>query len=592
VIERTPEHLPVLVVGGGLSGLSTAVFLARHGTVPVLVERRPDTSIQPRARGQFPTTMEALGVAGVAGQVRDAAPPGADLRIVIAESLTGRVLHDLAPGGAPDFRRFSPAGWGHASQERVEAILAARARELGARLRFATQLESFTQDADGVSAVLRDLRGNVRYPVRAQYLVGADGVHGTVRDTLGVGTHGPGAVGHVVAMTFEADLTAALGGRAFALFHLRNPALAGRAATFVTTDDPGRYSLNVGYAPERGESLADFTPGRCAELIRLAAGLPDLAVRVLETARWQVAARVADRFSAGRVHLVGDAAHVAPPTGGSGGNTAILDGHALAWKLAAVLAGTAGPGLLDSHDPERRPVAEMLVAQQHAAMADRAAPAQTAARAATVAAVDPATAIFGYRYPTGAVRAEPGEDGAPLEDPAAPTGRPGSRAPHIPLARRGQSGRVRPISTIDLYGRQFVLLGGPDGADWARAATQASRALGVALDSHTITDTISGDAISGDAISDDTVADDVVTGSDAVSGRAELADPDGRFIDVHRIGPAGAVLVRPDGFIAWRTREAADPAALTDALRGILGREAATVPDHHERWRDVHEPTR
>ncbi|ETK34297.1 FAD-dependent monooxygenase [Microbispora sp. ATCC PTA-5024] len=525
------ETIPVLVVGAGLAGLSTAVFLGVHGVPSVVVERHPTLSVQPKARGQMPATMEALATAGVAERFVEAAPPGGETSvIVIAETVTGPVMKDFVIE-MPDFSRLSPAPFTAASQERAERILAARAADLGAEVRFSTELESFRQDDEKVTAVLRDVSTGDRRTVTARYLVGADGHKGTVRDMAGIAVHGRLAPkpGRIMFLQFEADLAVALQGSAFGLFYLQNLALPARAATVVTTDHPGRYVLALPFGPDE-----EPDEERLVELVRVACGVPGLDVKVTDAA-WSSSGnrvtRVADTFHAGRVLLVGDAAHLMPPTGGQGGNTAVMDGYHLAWKLAAVLSGTAGPGLLESHDAERRPYADVLAEQQYANMIERQSPHLRDGTEAEI--LDPMVGLFGYVCPAGAF--VPEEGGAPLfEDPSRPSGRPGSRAPHVRLARGDET-----ISARDLFGTGFVLLTA-GGRDWPDEARHAVRALGVTVDVH------------------------------AVGGADGLRDVDGRFLAAYGITGAGAVLVRPDGVVAWRSPGAAGPGDLERALRHVL----------------------
>jgi putative polyketide hydroxylase len=521
VAMATPVPLletPVLIVGGGLAGLSAAMFLARQGIRPLLAERHPSTSIHPRARGQNPVVMEALRSAGVADQIMAAGPAGPDaMHIVIAESLTGQVHREIIGGQAPDFTAFSPAPYGMASQERAEPILAERARSLGADLRFGTAVESISQDCDGVRAMLLNRATGERIQVRAQYLIGADGGRSSVRSAAGIGVHGHGVLGTHLSIVFEADLAAVLGDRTFALYHLP-------AGTFVTTDDPGRYNLVIS-----AETPAALTREQLADQVRRAAGQDGLDVTILDTMRFQSAARVADRFSAGRVHLVGDAAHLMPPTGGQGGNLAVLDSHSLAWKLAAVLRGQGGAALLASHDAERRPFGEVVVEQQYAQLILRTAPHR--ADGSEAEPIDPATLLFGARFAAGAIAREPGEDGAAFEDPRRPTGRPGSRAPHLRLSADG-----RELSTTDLFGAGFVLLASPDGPDW-RAAAISRKDLAF----------------------------------HQIGATGPVIDLDGAWPDRYGVTSRGAVLVRPDGLIAWRCRDLspeADPGSLLDAAIG------------------------
>jgi putative polyketide hydroxylase len=258
--------------------------------------------------------------------------------------------------------------------------------------------------------------------------------------------------------------------------------------------------------------------------------VPDLQVGLLGSASWDVAHRVVDRMSAGRIHLIGDAAHLMPPTGGQGGNTAMLDGLHLAWKLAAVVTGQAGPALLDSHHEEQLPYGEAVADWQYANMFARLRPGVVDENPAPP--VDPMGLMFGYRAPSGAFVAEPGDD-VRFEDPAAPSGRPGTRAPHVWLERDG-----RRVSTRQLFFRGFVLLTGDPA--WAAAAEKAGAALGIRLDPYVI--------------------------------GADLADPTGAWSGAYRVPTCGAVLVRPDGVIGWRSWGPGDPEELDGALRTVLSR--------------------
>ena len=504
----------VLIAGAGLGGLSTAVFLGLHGVDTLVVERHPGLSTQPKARGQMPATMEALAAAGLAGRYAAAAPPGRhEMKIVIAESMTGKTLHSFTEA-MPDFSRFSPRPAGLVSQQRAERILADRATELGAGIRFHTELESFEQDQDEVIVRLRDRRTGEPTTISARYLVAADGHKGTLRDAAGIGVHGRqrGGLGPAMVASFDADLRPALDGAAVGLWHLQNAALPHGNATVITTDDPGRFVIGGGF------SAADAEPGRLIEHIRAAAGVPDLEVRNLDVA-WTSSdtwiTRVADSFRAGRVLLVGDAAHLMPPTGGQGGNAAVLDGWHLAWKLAAVLAGHAADRLLDSHDAERRPYADLLAEQQYANYVQRIDP--SLADESVAAVIDPARGLFGYVCPAGAFLPEPGQAGGdPFEDPVHPTARPGARAPHAVLPDG--------TSTRDLFGHGFVLLTAGRDRGWRQAA-------------------------------------------DGLLPRVGTRSLDDAARSLYRLAVGGAALVRPDGIIAWRST---DPTGLAGALHDIL----------------------
>ncbi|MEU3983438.1 FAD-dependent monooxygenase [Streptomyces sp. NPDC026672] len=535
------ETVPVLVVGAGPGGLSTAVFLGLHGVPALVVERHRSTSTAVKATGQYPHTMEALAIAGAAESVRERGRAyRSDFHMVVAKTLAGPVLRTLMSGDQLSMRHVSPEDWGTASQSTVEAVLAARATELGARLRFATRLVSLVQDDDGVTAVTEDTRTGARRVIRARYLVAADGWRSGVRQSLGIPVDGRGTVGKVLRVLFEADLREPLShtdgaadGRRFTALHV------GRAVLF-NTEVPGLYGYFRNLTPELPEGWWT-SEDTVVEQIRSDLGIPDTRLKIEEIGETEICCGVARRFREGRVLLVGDAAHVMPPTGGMGGNTAYLDGLYLGWKLAAVLDGTAGEALLDSHDAERRPYATELVEQQFTNLVDRISP--ELADASLAEPLPPPVIAFGYRFPRGAVLTEPGDGGELFENPARPTGRPGSHAPYVPLTRADGS----PASTTALFGRAFVLLTGPDGNAWAEGAARAAEALGVAIRVH------------------------------RVGPGTELPDAEGAFAAAYGIGAEGATLVRPDRFVAWRSAGAhPDPAAeIERALRHVLHRPAS-----------------
>ena len=276
--------------------------------------------------------------------------------------------------------------------------------------------------------------------------------------------------------------------------------------------------------------------------MRKAAGRQDVKADLIDARPWEVAAIVAEHFGKGRVFLVGDAAHVIPPTGGFGGNTGIHDAHNLAWKLAWVLSGRAGPGLLDTYDAERRPIANATLAQ---ALARLSAWFKDPSKRLPppVPMVDDADVVFGQIFADGAFVHEDDGRASRFEDPRQPSGRPGSRAPHVAIVRKGEMS-----STLDLFGQGFVLLCGPDGDPWWRAAEGIAVETGADIHVHRI-------------------------------GR-DVQDPEGRWLQKYGVTTVGAVLVRPDGIIAWRAKGADDApdAALKAALQQILAMSPTGVP--------------
>ncbi|TCO62030.1 FAD-dependent monooxygenase [Actinocrispum wychmicini] len=534
-------NIDVLVVGAGPVGLATGLFLGRHGVRALVAERHPGTTIYPRATGLAVRTREILREAGLAESVAAAgsamASTGGKL---IVDTLAGT---DLATAKRIWPRQSEQAVTvehsptadvsGICPQDRLEPILLDAARAAGARVQFETELAGF----DGGVATLRSPGGE--QVVHPRYVVAADGAASGLRESLGIGTIGPGPLGGaVLSVLFEADLANLIRGHEFVVCEIGTPAAPGLLLAINNSD---RWVFNISYDPDTA-SPADYPEQRCAELIRTAIGRPGLDVRVLARNPWVPSAFSAEAMRKDMVFLAGDAAHVMPPLGAYGLNTGIADAHNIAWKLAAVINGMAGPGLLDSYEQERLPVARFTVEQ---AMLCQRNPrlhwdlAGSMAEREQLGMADPQVVSAGYRYRSRAV-AESHRELASLSDFAANVdGSPGGRVPHVRLARRGER-----LSTLDLCGRDFVLLGGASAHRWADAAAEAGRRLGMRVQAYQI-------------------------------GRGcPLVDLDGNWRQAAGISAEGAVLVRPDGFVAWRStgRSPIPEQTLHDTLRTILDR--------------------
>ncbi|MFI7454192.1 FAD-dependent monooxygenase [Nonomuraea sp. NPDC049714] len=525
------QYTEVLIVGGSLVGLSAALFLRRHGVGVILAERHSGTSIHPRTPGYNARTMELFRAAGVEEAVRAAGPwrlNGSGL--LWAESLTSPHHYWIErPSARQDLSDVSPCEDVMLSQDVLEPVLREHAEALGADLRFGTELRAYDDGPDGVTAVLQERATGARVTVHADYLIAADGAGSAIRAKLGIGRSGVGVLEHIAGIMARADLGDALRDRTFAICQVNNSGFSGMVRVIGDT-----MALHVPFDPEEG--VGQFTAERCVELARAAAGVPDLAVEPLEVLPWQSTAAVADSFADGRIFLAGDAAHVMPPAGAFGANTGIQDAANLAWKLAYVLNGWAGPSLLETYDAERRPVAARTVDQALATGRDWFG-AELPAEVAAIELLDEVTVKFGYRY-----------DGAGFEDPRRPTGEPGARAPHVWLEREG-----RRVSTVDLWAGGFVLLAGPEGGAWTEAA---ARVAGPWLTSYQVAD------------------------GSAVAGSGLLGDPERRWATAFGVTGGGAVLIRPDGFVAWRAAEPAGQrteAALAEALSAALLRNPAPV---------------
>lgn len=523
---RSDEISPVLVVGGSLVGLSAAVFLAHQGVPVTLVEKHAASSAHPRAIGYTTRTLELFRAAGI--QLPTSAQGHRSPRRARVESLAGTWFAEspwTADADEPRYE-YSPERATAIAQDRLEPILRSRAVELGADLRPSTEMTDFTQDDDGVAVTLRPREG-ASYRMRAQYVVAADGAHSPIREALGIARSGQGLLSIQRSILFRAPVDHYLA-RGVVQFEIEQPDLA----AFLTTYADGRWVLML-------RDDVDRDPDQQRAVVRQAVGLPDLAVELLTTGRWELAALIADHFRAGRVFLVGDAAHQLPPNrGGYGANTGIEDAHNLAWKLAAVLRGDAEPALLDTYDAERRPIA-WLRHDQIFARADYKA--HLDGPTGDIDVIDDIAMELGQLYRSSAVLGV-SDELPPAQRPDQWAGQPGTRAPH--LALRTADGQT--ASTLDLFQRRWVLLSQND--TWTNAATAATERLGISVSFVHV---------------------------DAVRVLGPLA-----FQSAYGVTAGGASLVRPDGYIAIRwTAMPADPTTeLTDALRRVAAPARAAQP--------------
>jgi putative polyketide hydroxylase len=545
------ERTPVLIVGGGLVGLSAALFLQYHGVGFVLVERRDRASVLPRSRGVHTRTVEMFRQVGIEDRIQQASASvlkmgafgGARIgkSLLAAEALDiGETTAGRGPGTAIGPRMTgamdaSPSRFCFFPQVLLEPLLADIAREGGADLRFGVELTEFSQDDEAVSATVTDVATGRPSVITADYLIAADGGGSQVRQALGVGAWTLPPTQHYLNLFFRADLTDLVAGRTFSQCEIANEVVRGVMLSKNNTDE---WSFHLEYDPACA-SVDDYQDQRCAELIRAAIGGPDLPVDLLARSAWDTAVHVADDYRRGRVFLAGDAAHQHAPWGGFGANTGIADVHNLAWKLAGVLAGHAGPALLDTYQPERRPRA-VLAAEQARLRTDFLARygVRTAENAQDIAGqLNTGVVMTRYRYRSRAVM--PGQADGDQADAAwvgQLAGQAGTRLPHVWLGGDG-----RPVSTLDLSGPGFTLLVSADVAGWRSAAEAVRTGTGLDIAVHEI-------------------------------GTAGLADPDGNWLEQAALPAGGALLVRPDQHVAARSDQGLRPDTLPPILAALLGR--------------------
>src|SRR4051795_2375942 len=519
----TEEEIPVLIIGGSLVGLTTAMLLGHHGVPSLSVERHAGTAIHPRA-GHFQLrTMELLRQGGVEERVRTKAletysPTGG---IIAVESLAGRELATYVKELNEGVEGFSPTVRVFINQDALEPLIRERALELGATLRNRAEVVAIDQDDDGATATVRDVDSGDETTVRARYVVAADGSRSPTRGRLGIGMRGHPELSRSITVYFKADCSDLLRDRNQGVIYVHNPELRG----FFRIDRSGGTGflvINSVGADVTQDSAVDVQSGlteeRALGSLRTAIGA-DMPMELVDVARWRAEAVCVERLRDGRVFLAGDAAHAVPPNGGFGGNAGVQDALNLAWKLAAVVKGDAGPGLLDTYEAERLPLCELTVRQAYTRYASRVVPER-----GTEGVEPPVPDIeleIGLVMRSAAILTEDTDDGVLHLPPSALDGRPGTRAPHVALGDDH--------STLDLFGSRFVVLrpAGDGVDDWAPPGAS----------SHVI-------------------------------------DHEA-FAEVYGLSAGGATLVRPDGVVAWRAREAATRDDISRALATALGASPA-----------------
>jgi 2,4-dichlorophenol 6-monooxygenase len=576
----------VLITGAGPAGLTASALLAQYGVNAITVTKYPGTANSPRAHITNQRTVEVFRDLGLEDRVRAAATPNELMgNNVWATSFAGEEIARLATWGSGIERRFdyaaaSPSEMCNIPQHILEPVILEAARERNADVRFATELMQITQDEDWVHTVVRERTTGTEYAIRARYAIGADGGRSTVAEQLGFPLEGQMGLGASMNIWLEADLTKYTAHRPGTLYWMAQPGndyWVG-AGTWICVKPWTEWVLLCMYDPAEGEP--DLSDDAALARARQTIGDPDVEIRIKNVSKWQINQVIATEFSRGRVFLAGDAAHRHPPANGLGTNTSIQDAYNLAWKLALVLRGQAGPALLDSYHAERQPVGANVVDRAMKSVQDMLPISQALGfragqsseegwatlrelfsdtdtgrirRAALTAAVDLQNYQFnahgielGQRYTSGAVL----DDGTPFLEPTRdpelfyhPTTHPGARLPHAWLQRGTQL-----VSTLDLTGQgRFSLLVGIGGEAWIEAAEKVAAELGIELPVR------------------------------QVGYRCEYDDVLGHWTQLREIGDGGCLLVRPDQHIAFRAADLADQPQ--DTLRAALTRVLALTAD-------------
>jgi 2-polyprenyl-6-methoxyphenol hydroxylase-like FAD-dependent oxidoreductase len=426
------------------------------------------------------------------------------------------------------------------SQDAVETELLAHARtsEFG-RILFGHEFVGYEEGEGGIAVTSRDLESGETSAWQADYLIAADGAGSSVRKQTGIEMRGPAMIAVMANEFWQADLSHLPGVAGTAGYRIcpKDPSVP--LNTVLNTNGRDRWLSLMPVGVERDERALPRTDDEVVRLARMNAGIPNLEVKVINRSVWRLTRQVAASFKKGRVFLVGDAAHRFPPYGGYGMNSGIQDAHNLAWKLAFVLNGRAGAGLLETYDPERRPIAESNADFSYN-NGLRFTHADQAFRSGNVDRINfwikdsdnhvhSIGQSLGFIYDEGALVPDGTNRPTLRSRYYEPSDRPGSRFPHfwLDLARRR--------STLDWFDQHFVLVAGPKADVWKETARQVSETLRLRIDIHQLEETHASEGL--------------------------------------LLGQRGAVLLRPDGHVAWRMPWVpSDPAAeLSATFAKLLG---------------------
>lgn len=592
----TDIRVPVLIVGGGGCGLTSSIFLSAHGVESLLIERHESPGRMPKARYVNQRTMEIFRQFGLEEPINAVAMPLQYIsRIRWCTSLAGdgpldrKEFHSIDSfGGGPltDYAKHSPCSALLYPQVRMEPLLRAEAEKRApGSVRYGHELVAIAQDGNGVTGTVRNRSSGEEYRVHADYAIAADGGK-TIGSIVGARLEGPTNLVHVVTAYFKADLSDWWDDDHAMTTWFVNPEGGSWASGVLGKLGPTKFDRHseewMFHFNFRPDDPTRFDEAALIPRMRELLKVPDLEVEILGIGHWTVEGVLADRYRFGRIFLAGDAAHRHTPTTGLGLNSAIQDAHNLAWKLAAMLHGQASDSFLDSYETERRPVAARNVAWALLTFSNHAITdagiglvrgnaevsrnnmmaffADTDDGRSRRARLNEIMRIhrtefqahdieLGYFYEHGGV--VPDGTFAPERDPMggkySPTTRPGHRLPHAWLKSRDGNR----LSTLDLVDpRSFLLLLGSDGAAWRAAADEVRAVAGVPL--------------SVISIGDETDEEDYL-------------DVDRTWSYDREIAADGAILVRPDGHVAWRSLAAKEnPAAiLHQAFEKILRRQLA-----------------
>lgn len=574
----TETKIPLLIVGGGGAGLTASMLLSTYGIEHLLISALPGTSVLPKAHVLQQRAMEVMTDVGCADRIYERSTPAPNMSAtgwyldVAGDEIAGRLIAKMEAwdgGGAdPAWVAASPCRQANLPQIRLEPLLKERAEELNpGRIRFHHELIALEQDSEGVCATIVDHTNDETYHVRCEYLLAADGGRSVGRE-LGVEMSGQRDVMRTVSVHMTADLSPWLKDPDVLIRWIVHTQYGGAFSVLVPMgpDSWGPNSeewvFHMNYPPEEADRFD--TDEKVVAAVRERLGIPEFDPKVHIITRWSVEGLLASTIRVGRVLLLGDAAHRHPPTGGLGLNSAIHDAYNLCWKVAHVIQGRAGDDLLDTYQPERLPsfarntqrsienalnhlsIIEALGVRPElspdicrdnvrqlwsdGALGDVRRAAAARAIASQSMEFKEHNVEYGFRASSAAVVRDGTPESATEDDIRIyqPDTRPGSPLPHAVVTCCDESRMLRDLAPPS----HWMLLAGEDGAPWCEGARAAAAERGLDLAAFRV------GHLDGDWL-----------------------DPRLAFVRLREFGRVGAILVRPDRVIAWRSLGPATDAA-------------------------------
>ncbi|PPJ57900.1 hypothetical protein CBER1_09953 [Cercospora berteroae] len=577
--HSTVENVPVLIVGAGPSGATTALLLARYGIKSLVISRHVGTANTPRAHIFNQRAMEVLRDAGLEEVLASVATPANYMmHTTWSHSLAGEEYGRMyAWGNRPDrkgeYEAASPCVMSDLPQSVLEPILVESATKAGAEFRFSTEFVGQVETDDGVETTVRERQSGLEYRIDSRYLIGADGARSAVLETLNIPVDGQ-SLNNAFNVHIKANLNKYLTHRPGTLNWILNPDAPQWSAVgnFRVVHPFDEFVVSMHPAAKDGQTFEpteDDILQRLHQMIGDSDAKDQVSIKILSSFRWTINDQVARTWQKGSVICIGDAVHRHPPINGLGSNTCISDAMNISWKLAYVLHGRAHARILDSITIERKPVGDGVVRRANAGMEDHRrlweliGLSAEAREQATELMAQPTSEGKGLRRrflealeqtdnelnalgiqmnqiyaESPLVTVENGDTSKPdlasinlLKQQVIST-YPGHHLPHVWIAKDSQSER---ISTLDVCGRgAFTLLTGIGGDPWREwAADLAALREGLVLN--------------------------VVS----IGWRQDYKDLYGDWSRVREVEDEGAVLVRPDHFVAWRCQSASRASSTT-----------------------------